>query len=128
MNKTFTGKTLFCSKKPPKTGDNENVLTHHQRKHVELLKLHLFADCEDHKWAMEVSADDKAYVRPETYKKATCYIKTLFKPGQSVQTLPECPNNYFTCLSECNVETRRAITLYILFYSERTHLNVDIQT
>jgi hypothetical protein len=33
---------------------------------VELLKLHLFADCEDHKWAMEVSADDKAYVRPET--------------------------------------------------------------
>lgn len=66
LNEIFTGKGIFCSEKPPKTGDNDNVLTHHQRKHVEQLKLHLFAACEDHKWAREVSADTKAYIRPET--------------------------------------------------------------
>jgi hypothetical protein len=60
LNEIFTGKGLFCSKKVTM------YLTHHQRKHVELLKVHLFAACEDHKWAIEVSADDKAYIRPET--------------------------------------------------------------
>lgn len=62
----FLGKGLFCSKKPPKTEDSEDLLTHHQRKLVDLAKHHLFADKDCHKFAIHMSVDDKAYIRPGT--------------------------------------------------------------
>lgn len=63
---SLLGKGLFCSKKPPKTEDSENLLTHHQRKLVDLAKHHLFADEDCHKFAIHLSFDDKAYIRPGT--------------------------------------------------------------
>jgi len=57
---------MFCAKKPPKTEDSENLLTHHQRKLVDLAKHHLYANHDNCKYAVHISADDKAYIRPET--------------------------------------------------------------
>jgi len=62
----LAGKGLFCSKKPPKTDNGDNILTHHQRKHVELAKFHLFSSSEMCKFGLDISFDDKAYIRPET--------------------------------------------------------------
>lgn len=55
----------YVPKKPPKTENEENVCTKHQRKHVRNVKLSLFAG--DHKGeSLVISMDDKAYLRPGT--------------------------------------------------------------
>lgn len=59
------GKWLFCAKKPPKTENDENECTKHQRKHVRNVKLSLFSDsCKGE--GLVISMDDKAYLRPGT--------------------------------------------------------------
>ena len=55
---------LFCTKKPPKTEDNENELTHHQRSHKKNIIDFLWdAEKEEgRKYTVEISMDDKAYL------------------------------------------------------------------
>ena len=66
--KRHIGKGLFCTKKPPKTEQQNNETTHHQRAHVKLMKSDM-AEAEGNKYgelSMIVSMDDKAYLRPGT--------------------------------------------------------------
>lgn len=57
----------FAQKKPPKTEDHETELTHHQRAHGKLNRWNMFATNSQFKGAsLEISFDDKAYVRPGT--------------------------------------------------------------
>ena len=61
----YAGKWLFCVRKPPKTEESQTELTHHQRAHVKLNRWDVFAtDKAEH--GLELSFDDKAYVRPGT--------------------------------------------------------------
>jgi hypothetical protein len=62
------GLGLFCSKKPPKLQDNENILTHHQRafKKGILMKRCRNKDGEGLKHNLFISRDDKAYICPGT--------------------------------------------------------------
>ena len=62
------GLGLFCSKKPPKLEDNENILTHHQRafKKAMLMERCGEDDEEDMKHKLFISRDDKAYICPGT--------------------------------------------------------------
>ena len=62
------GLGLWCSKKPPKTEERDNECTHHQRKHVALAKQHVFGPeaGERRSFALAISMDDKAYLRPGT--------------------------------------------------------------
>jgi hypothetical protein len=63
----FTGDWLFCAKKPPKTEDHETELTHHQRAHIKLNRTDMFGKRSVFFPAgIEISFDDKAYVRPRT--------------------------------------------------------------
>ena len=99
--KRHKGSGLFCFKKPPKTESVGTELTHHQRKHVQLAKQHLWnasvptvshitennmesqsvapagedggdftaasgSACNSKICGVEISDDDKAYVRPGT--------------------------------------------------------------
>lgn len=66
--KFHLGKGLFCTKKPPKTEASENESTHHQRAHVNNVKMYFFSrKTEDHKkYCLCRSIDDKAYIRPGT--------------------------------------------------------------
>ncbi|CAB4020881.1 RNA-directed DNA polymerase from transposon X-element, partial [Paramuricea clavata] len=61
--KLHIGKWLFCAKKPPKTEQEENECTHHQRTHIKNAKCSLFSN--DDK-GLILSMDDKAYLRPGT--------------------------------------------------------------
>ena len=66
--KKHLGLGLFCSKKPPKLEDNENILTHHQRAFKKAI---LMARCgeddeEKMKYNLFISRDDKAYICPGT--------------------------------------------------------------
>lgn len=42
--KAHSGKSLFCSKKPPKTETDEGLTTHHQRAHIRNCKLDMFKE------------------------------------------------------------------------------------
>lgn len=54
-------------------------MTHHQRKLVDLAKHHLFGDPEEHhKYAVNISADDKAYIRPETSGNIVYVLGSIF--------------------------------------------------
>ncbi|XP_065130789.1 uncharacterized protein [Paramisgurnus dabryanus] len=68
QSRRHKGLGLWCSKKPPKTEERDNECTHHQRKHVSLAKEHLFGveAGERRKFAVAISMDDKAYLRPGT--------------------------------------------------------------
>ena len=61
--KSSLGKGLFCAKKPPKTEQQENECTQHQRKHVKNAKSCLFSKDNE---GLVLSMDDKAYLRPGT--------------------------------------------------------------
>ncbi|CAC5414034.1 unnamed protein product [Mytilus coruscus] len=57
----------FVQKKPPRTEDDKNLLTHHQRAHVKLNRHVMFGKYSMMKLdSMEISFDDKAYIRPGT--------------------------------------------------------------
>ena len=60
-SKLHLGKGLFCAKKPPKTEQEDNECTHHQRKHIKNAKSDLFS-----KVGLVVSMNDKVYLRPGT--------------------------------------------------------------
>ena len=66
--KQHLGLSLFCTKKPPKTGDNDNELTHHQRSHKKnIIDFHCHeSKKEETKFFLEISMDDKAYLCPST--------------------------------------------------------------
>ena len=57
------GKGLFCAKKPPKTEQEDNECTHHQRKHIKNAKSSMFLNGNE---SLVLSMDDKAYLRPGT--------------------------------------------------------------
>jgi hypothetical protein len=63
--KSHVGKWLWCTKKPPKTEDDDTVSTHHQRAHVLNATLTMFSDSQK-EHSLVVSMDDKAYLRPGT--------------------------------------------------------------
>ncbi len=63
--KAHCGKSLFCSKKPPKTETDTGIATHHQRAHVRNCKLDMFK-AENKARSLMISFDDKAYIRPGT--------------------------------------------------------------
>ena len=75
----FVGKWLFCSKKPPKTEVEGHESTHHQRAHVKLNRIDMFgAASEIQAGCLDISEDDKAYVRPGTDGKFELkYFKTM---------------------------------------------------
>ena len=70
------GKWLFCTKRPPKTESHSNethhhiitvMSTHHQRAHNELNRIYVFQqESEFKELGVEISFDDKAYLRPGT--------------------------------------------------------------
>ena len=61
------GNWLFCSEKPPKTEKEGHESTHNQRAHVKLNRLDMFGkESEISKGCLDISEDDKAYVRPGT--------------------------------------------------------------
>ena len=61
------GSWLFCTKKPPKTEGHYTETTHHQRAHVKLNRMNMFHEGSNvKKYSMELSFDDKAYLRPGT--------------------------------------------------------------
>ena len=63
--KSHRGNWLWCTKKPPKTEDNDTESNHHQQAHVRNAKHTMFGDDEkDH--ILLISMDDKAYLRPGT--------------------------------------------------------------
>ena len=66
--KRHLGLGLFCSKKPPKTADNENELAHYQRSHKKNIVNQFYHPerKDQHKHVLEVSMDDKAYLCPST--------------------------------------------------------------
>jgi hypothetical protein len=66
--KLHLGKGLFCTKKPPKTESCENESTHHQRAHVNNVKMFFFSQRNEknRKYCLCQSVDDKAYIRPGT--------------------------------------------------------------
>ena len=57
------GKGLFCAKKPPKTEQEDNECTHHQRKHIKNAKTSLYSKGNE---SLVLSMDDKAYLHPGT--------------------------------------------------------------
>ena len=62
------GKGLFCTKKSPKPEASENESTHHQRAHVNNVKMFFFSqkNKSKQKYCFCRSIDDKAYIRPWT--------------------------------------------------------------
>lgn len=67
--KRHLGLGLFCSKKPPKLQDNENILTHHQRafkKGILMTHCERFGNEKGAKHTLIISRDDKAYICPGT--------------------------------------------------------------
>ena len=61
--KLHVGLGQFCAKKPPKTENDVNELTHHQQAHKKNI-IHLFCDAEredEARHVVEISMDDKAY-------------------------------------------------------------------
>jgi hypothetical protein len=66
--KNHLGMGLFCSKKPPKLQENDNILTHHQhafKKNILLREYHE-SNGEGLKFNLFLSRDDKAYICPGT--------------------------------------------------------------
>ena len=61
--KAHIGKSLFCSKNPPKTETELGLATHHQRAHIRNCKLDMFNE-ENKNRSLLISFDDKAYIRP----------------------------------------------------------------
>ena len=59
------GKSLFCSKKHPKTETDKGLATHHQWTHVRNCKQDMFK-AENKARSLMISFDDKAYIRPGT--------------------------------------------------------------
>lgn len=58
---------MYCIRKPPKTEESRSELTHHQRAHAKLNRWDMFGDdSKIAKHSIELSFDDKAYVRPGT--------------------------------------------------------------
>jgi hypothetical protein len=66
--KKHLGLGLFCSKKPPKLQENDNILTHYQRafKKGILLRQNYNLQDDTAKFNMFISRDDKAYICPGT--------------------------------------------------------------
>ena len=61
------GKGLFCTKNHPKTKSHSNETTHHQRAHIKLNRTDVFQqESEFKELDVEISFDDKAYLRPGT--------------------------------------------------------------
>ena len=74
--KRHLGLGLFCSKKPPKLQDNENILTHHRAfKKGILMKRCRREDGEGLKHNLFISRDDKAYICPGT--STGTWLKTI---------------------------------------------------
>ena len=63
--KKHRGGMLFCTKKPPKTEVDSNETTRHQKALVKLLNV-FGQDSTLKSYGMEISMDDKAYIRPGT--------------------------------------------------------------
>ena len=63
--KAHIGNALFCTKRPPKTGENDTISTHRQRAHIKNIK-HCIFDENLKNNSMYISMDDKAYLRPGT--------------------------------------------------------------
>ena len=59
---------LFCSRKPPKTGDSSNESTHYQRAYKKNVIIRPFSTVvdENRKYCLARGIDDKAYIRPGT--------------------------------------------------------------
>lgn len=66
--KKHLGLGLFCSKKPPKLKENDNVLTHYQRafKTGILLRQNYNSQNDTRNFNMFLPRDDKAYICPGT--------------------------------------------------------------
>ena len=66
--KRHKGKMLFCTRKPPKTEDNNNESTHYQRAHKKNVIKRFFSERagDKRKLCFARNIDDKAYVRPGT--------------------------------------------------------------
>lgn len=91
--KKHIGKSLFCTKKPPKTEDKHNVNTHHQRAHVRNVQRFLFSDKtkSNRKYCFAQSCDDKAYLRPGTSEgfEKTRNVKILTLAREGARQLPK---------------------------------------
>lgn len=91
--KKHIGRGLFCTKKPPKTEDKQNVNTHHQRAHVKNVQRFLFSDKTKHnrKYCFAQSCDDKAYLRPGTSEgfEKTRNVKILTLASEGARQLPK---------------------------------------
>ena len=67
QSKFHHGRGLFCTRKPPKSGCQENENTHYQRSHVKLLKEDMFMSSQAMaSMSLLISMDDKATVKPGT--------------------------------------------------------------
>ncbi len=63
--KKHHGRALFCTRKPPKSGCQENENTHHQRSHVKPLREEMFSvSDETASKSVLISMDDKAHLKP----------------------------------------------------------------
>ncbi len=89
--KLHIGKGLFCTKKPPKAEDKDNVNTHHQRAHIKNIQMKLFESVDSAKWAYIHSMDDKAYVRPGTSEgfEKSRRVRILSVTGNNAKQLPK---------------------------------------
>ena len=63
--KLHCGKSLFCSRKPPKTEWHSTISTYHQRAHIRNVKHDMFKPRNKNQ-SLFISFDDKAYLRPGT--------------------------------------------------------------
>ncbi len=63
--KLHCGKSLFCSRKPPKTELHSTISTHHQRAHIRNVKHDMFKP-KNKNQSLIISFDDKAHLRPGT--------------------------------------------------------------
>lgn len=61
--KAHCGKSLFCSKKPPKTESESVMATHHQSVHIPNCKLDMSKGTSKTR-SLVISFDDKDYIRP----------------------------------------------------------------
>jgi hypothetical protein len=60
------GSGLFCTRKPPKIGGDDNENTHYQRAQVKPIKEQMFTDKDNAKTSVIISMDDKATLKPGT--------------------------------------------------------------
>ena len=64
--KLHHGRGLFCTRKPSKTGCENNINTHCQHSQVKLLREQMFTDEDMAETSLIISMDDKATLKPGT--------------------------------------------------------------